>query len=210
MKINVDKTKEMRIYFGKRNLDIEDIEMNESKLELVENTKLLGLIINNKLTWGDHIDYICKKDSKRLYFLRLLKHSSIPSCEIIQVYCSIIRSVLEYACEIWHPSITAQQTRQLEIIQKRAFRIAYPDYSYEYALTISNIPTLSERREERCKQFFKEMHKHDHKLHYLLPPPCNVNSLRSKRKYNIPRVKTNRLKNSPIFYGVFNFQSNLQ
>ena len=70
--------------------------MNGRELELVKNSKLLGVILNDTLTWGDHIDYICSKVSKRLYFLRLLKRSNIPPIDIIQVYCSIIRSVLEY------------------------------------------------------------------------------------------------------------------
>jgi hypothetical protein len=210
MKINVDKTKEMVIYFGKKNFNISPICMDGRDLERVECTKLLGVMINNKLTWGDHVDYICGKVSKRLYFLRLLKRSNLPPSDIMQVYCSIIRSVLEYACEIWHPSITVQQTKQLETIQKRACLIAYPDISYEMALRACNLTTLFHRREERCKQFFKEICEPEHKLHHLLPPANNnVRCLRTTRQYNIPKVKTNRLKNSPIYYGIFNFQFHL-
>jgi hypothetical protein len=210
MKINVDKTKEMRIYLGRKKIDLQPLLMDECELEVVDHSKLLGVILNNKLTWGDHIDYICGKVSKRLYFLRLLKRSNIPSNDIMNVYCSIVRSVLEYACEVWHPSITVQQTNQLELIQKRACRIAYPDLSYDDALLKCNLPTLQKRREERCIQFFKEVCNENHKLHHLLPPKCNTRSLRSNRQYNLPKVKTNRLKNSPIFYGIFKFQSLLQ
>ena len=35
--------------------------------------KLLGNIISNDLKWSEHIDYISKKASKRLYSLRILK-----------------------------------------------------------------------------------------------------------------------------------------
>ena len=46
MKINTDKTKEMIIYFSKTVSNIEPILMNDSKLEQVSHTKLLGVIIH--------------------------------------------------------------------------------------------------------------------------------------------------------------------
>jgi hypothetical protein len=206
MKINVDKTKEMIIYFGKKNMCFPYIKMNDNELERVESTKLLGLIINNKLTWSDHVDYICKKASKRLYFLRLLKRANISPADIISVYNSIIRSVLEYACEIWHPSLTQAQARQLEHIQKRAIKIANSNIDYADALCLYNIDTLYKRREDRCKNFFNDMCKSGHRLNSLLPPINKVNHLRSRKRFQLPRVKTERLKKSPVYYGVFRFQ----
>ena len=35
--------------------------MNRIALRLVEKVKYLGVYLNNKLTWHDHIDYICNK-----------------------------------------------------------------------------------------------------------------------------------------------------
>ena len=136
----------------------------------------------------------------------MLKRANIPPYEIIEVYCSTIRSVLEYACEIWHPGLTKQQSQQLELIQKRAFNIVYPNNSYDEALILTNTPPLSERRENRCKQFFLEICKPTHKLHNLLPPKCNVTRLRSKRQFAIPKARTNRVKSSPIYYGVYKYQ----
>ena len=209
MKINTSKTKEMLIYFGKKDTSFPPIEMNDEKLERVSNTKLLGVILNNKLTWGDHVDYICSKVTKRLYFLRLLKRAKISGNDIIHVYNSIIRSVMEYACEVWHPGLTKYQTQKLELIQKRAIRIAYPNISYEDALGTYTISTLHDRREHLCKEFFLKICKPEHKLHQLLPTKCKVKHLRHARTYNLPRVKTNRLKNSPVYYGVFNFQNSI-
>ena len=206
MRLNTDKTKEMLIDFSKKPVNIENIYMNGNVIERVQSTKLLGVIINNSLTWSDHVDYICSKAAKRLYFLRLLKRASIPATDIVHVYCSIIRSLLEYACEVWHPGLTKQQSKKIELIQKRALKIALPDLSYTEALLMNNIVTLHDRRKERCEIFFNDITKPTHKLHYLLPRENKITHLRSNRKYVLPKVKTNRLKNSPIFYGVFNFQ----
>lgn len=206
MKINADKTKEMIIDFSRKPFHFDPISMNDSDLECVNKTKLLGVIINDSLSWHDHVDYICGKAAKRLYFLRLLKRANIPSVDIVHVFCSIIRSLLEYACEIWNPGLTKQQSNKLELIQKRAFKIALPNIRYDEALLQCNIKTLHSRREDICKTFFDNICNPNHKLHNLLPQKINLSHLRSNRQYQLPKVKTNRMKNSPIFYGVFNFQ----
>jgi hypothetical protein len=206
MKINTDKTKEMLINFSKKPFPINSITMNENEIERVRKSKLLGIIINDTLTWGDHIDYICGKAAKRLYFLRLLKRANIPPMDIIHVYYSTIRSLLEYACEVWHPGITKQQSEKLELIQKRALKIAFPNLSYNDILKQTKAHTLHDRRDDRCRTFFNAILNKKHRLHNLLPPKNNMQHLRSKRQYTLPKVKTERLKRSPIFYGVFNYQ----
>jgi len=72
---------------------------------------------------------------------------------------TVIRSVLEYACKVWHNSLTNEQSDQLESIQKRALKIicgsSFKDYEHMYFLY--NLPSLSERRETICKLFLKNL-----------------------------------------------------
>ena len=206
MKINIDKTKEILINFSKKQTPIKPITLNNKEIERVSNSKLLGVIINDTFTWSDHIEYICGKAAKRLYFLRLLKRANIPSLDIVHVYCSTVRSLLEYACEVWHPGITKQQCEKVELIQKRALKVAFPNLSYSEALKAGNIQTLNDRRNDRCRSFFTDICRPTHRLHNLLPPKNNLLHLRTKRQYILPRVRTNRLKRSPIYHGVFNYQ----
>ncbi len=126
--------------------------------------------------------------------------------EVAQVFTSMIRSVLEYACEIWHPGLTKQLSDTIEHLQKRAMKICYPDLDYAIALSEAGLETLYDRREARCRKFFQDITDTDHKLNYLLPPSRNIVHLRRTRKYEPPLVRTQRLKNSPINYGLFNFQ----
>ena len=114
--------------------------------------------------------------------------------------------MLEYAPEVWHPGLTKEQSNDIEHIQKRALDITYPDIPYNEALAKTSIQTLAERREKRCQNFFKDIQDPSHKLHYLLPPVRDSTKTISKLKYNLPQVRTNRLKQSPINYCLFNFQ----
>ena len=36
-------------------------------------TEILGVIMNNEVKWNNHVDFIVKKVSKKLYPLRILK-----------------------------------------------------------------------------------------------------------------------------------------
>jgi hypothetical protein len=206
MQLNVDKTKEMVISFSKSPVACPQITMSDSSIERVDSFKLLGITLNSKLTWHNHIENIHKRASQRIYFLTLLKRAGVSPADIIHVYCSMIRSLLEYACVIWHPGTTNQQSATLESIQKRALKIALPDLCYEQALLQAGLLSLELRRENQCRQFFEQIKSSGHKLNYLLPPKRPEKNLRHQRQYEPPRLRTKRLKQSPINYGLFKFQ----
>jgi len=60
-----------------------------------------------------------------------------------------VRPVLEYACPVWHSSLTAGQCNATENIQKRAIRVIYSDTDgdYEIALIVAGMDLLKDRRE---------------------------------------------------------------
>ena len=93
MRINVDKTKEMTVYFGTKKHKLERVVLNGKELEEVTKIKSLGVWLNNNLTWHDHVDYMTSKASTRLYFLCMLRRVGIPPQDIYQVYTSVIQSV---------------------------------------------------------------------------------------------------------------------
>ncbi len=82
-----------------------------------------------------------------------------------------IRPVLEYAWPVWHTSLPMYLSDIIETIQKRCLRTIFPVNSYDEARSISNLPTLSERR---TKSYFRKMHNADHKLNKLLPNQLNI------------------------------------
>ena len=70
-----------------------------------------------------------KKGSKRLYSIHALKKCGLTDRQLILVYCSIIRSVLEYASPAW-AGLTQYLSDQIESIQKRALKIIFPSLCY--------------------------------------------------------------------------------
>ena len=120
MKLNVSKTKELRVCFSKLIPSFAPITIRGQEVDGVSEAKLLGVVLSDDLKWNRHIDYICKKAVKRLYGLRLLKRNALPSHILISTYCTHIRPIVEYACQVWHYGLPHYLSDQVEKIQKRA------------------------------------------------------------------------------------------
>ena len=135
MNINVNKTSELFIGFGDINKHINGIGNRLNIGSLIINRvgfyKLLGVIVQDNLRWNEHVNFICSKASTRLFLLKVLKHSNLSNKDLLCFYICAIRTLLEYACEVFHSSLTAQQNDNIENIQKRALRIIY-GYAFNY------------------------------------------------------------------------------
>ena len=153
MKLNPKKCKDMIIDFLQyKPSNPNPLRIGPMELEQVQSYKLLGVYVSNNLTWDVHCNYIVKKANKRLYAIRILKKCGLSTLDLIQVYCSIIRSILEYGAPVWS-GLPQFLSDLIESVQRRVLRIIYPGLSYEQALVESKLPTLKSRREELCIKF---------------------------------------------------------
>ena len=128
--LNEATCKELKISFANSNSTFNPILLNGKPLEEVTSAKLLGLYISSDLKWNVHVLELVKKASCRLYFLRQLKRSQVTPEELILFYITCIRSILEYACPVFHRALPGYLSKELERLQKRALRIIYPGMSY--------------------------------------------------------------------------------
>ena len=62
-------------------------------------------------------------------------------------YITVVRPVLEYACPVWHSSLTAAQTKTHESLQQRAMKIIFAAVKdYTLSLIFANVDTLESWR----------------------------------------------------------------
>ena len=104
------------------------------------------------------MDYVLKKANRRLYALRQLKRCGVLPADIVKVYCSLVRSVVEYASVVFS-NLPQYLVDALEKLQKRALKIIYPNYSYEAALDAANLEKLECRRVNICSSFVSKLTK---------------------------------------------------
>ena len=79
-----------------------ETESGNYKLQNVNSTKDLGVIIDNKLTFNEHI---LEKIKKAKCLLGLIKRNfkNLYEKTFILLYKSLVRSQLEYTSSVWFP-----------------------------------------------------------------------------------------------------------
>ena len=102
--------------------------------------------------------------------LKILKEYNAPREDLKTFYISAIGSILEYGTKIWHGSLTEEQSKDIERIQRRGMKIIFPEKTYEQAMIECGMETLENRREKMCIKLINDMKGLIHKLNELLPP----------------------------------------
>jgi len=208
MNINTKKTKEMQLGLRpNRKNPPPALQLNGQPIEQVTSYKLLGLHVTEKLRWSEHVSAICSKAAQRLHFLKQLKRAAMSPSDLVYYYQSVIRPVVEYACVVWHSSITKKQSELIERIQHRAAKIIFGHDTD--ALKALALPSLSDRRELLTKEFFVSLLRPNSCLHHLIPAECKneqTNKLRHVKQFPPPLARTERFKKSTIIYSLNNYQ----
>ena len=107
MRLNPTKCKEMHINFLRNsNCLINQIIIGGKVIKRVNTYKILGVIMDNDLKWNCHVDYIIKKARKKLYSLRVLRRARVSQLNILRIYLSTVRPVLEYAVPVWQSTVS--------------------------------------------------------------------------------------------------------
>ena len=80
--------------------------MKEEPIEIIKNTKLLGTIISDDLSWNLNTEYLVKKANARMQLLRKVASFSPPLEDLKTIYKLYVRSILEQSAVVWHSSLT--------------------------------------------------------------------------------------------------------
>ena len=115
--------------------------------------------------------------------------------DIITVYCSLTRSVIEYASAVF-ANLPKYLSDAFEGIQKRALRRILPNLHYDEALILSGLPSLEDRRAAACESFMRNLKASNPVFGLAMSgrvTTVHSYSLRSCRNYNNKMCKTKRL-----------------
>ena len=124
--LTINPTKSKCIIIGKNKLIPEsnpNIILNNQQIEIVKSAKNLGIIINNKLTWTNHVNMTCGRVSSMLRSLFPLQHSTPVKIREL-VAKAYIMPVLTYGCELFANS-DAQSKRKLNVAFNNIIRYVY-------------------------------------------------------------------------------------
>lgn len=153
MKVNQKKCKVITFH-RTRSPTLNEYVMENVALERVQSIKDLGVVLDRKLNFNDHVSATVAKSHAMLGFLRRNAAWFDDIHTLKALYCSLVRSVLEYAAPIWAPYFAVHQ-QSIERVQRRFTRFAarvlpWSDPSvmvpYENLCALFQLPTLNSRR----------------------------------------------------------------
>ena len=137
--LTVNSQKSSIILFGKRNNSSFSVKLNNVELPVSSEIKLLGVTIDDQLTWKSHIQYLCSKISPKLGLLHRLSRC-VPLDYLGYIYNALIQSLFDYGITIWG-SCCKTYLQKLQRLQNRCARIVtgIHDYSVPSASLIHSL-----------------------------------------------------------------------
>ena len=207
MIINQKKTKAMIFNFTDNHKFTTRLHLKGENIEIINSMKILGTIVNDRMSWDENCQFIIKKVNARMQLLRGVQSFGASHSEMVHLWTVFCRSVLEQSCAVWHSSLTQENTDDLERTQKSFCKIVLREQytSYEAALIKLNMDSLQERRAKLQLQFAKSGIKYD-KLSDLLPvteKESNKVETRHQENFRVKFAHTERLKNSSILLAIY-------
>ena len=123
--------------------------------------KYLGVIINETLTWGDHVNYISTKVNQRLGILRRIKH--LLPIHTSELYIkSMVLPLLDYGDIVWGDKHNKTVMAKFQLLQGKAAKLILDKAKHSSATEAINgldwLVLPERRRQHRLSFVFQCMH----------------------------------------------------
>ena len=142
-KVNSIKANPKKFQFmilGKCTRQTITLNINNIKIRESQNVELLGLIIDNRLTFKDHINMLCQRANYKLHALRRIrKYLTLEKSKLL--YNNFINNQFNYASIIWM-FCHKQDYFEVEKIHYKALKIIYNSNECYEELLIRNNESL--------------------------------------------------------------------
>ena len=203
----LNNKKTQYLLFTKKKIETDDliVKFNNHNILRVSSVKFLGVHIDDKLTWHEHIGVVCNRTAKGVGILYRLRH--FPRSILTMIYYALIISHINY-CNVTWSNCTDYYMTRLFLLQKKAVRIIsnapYNAHTLPifYELQLLNVYDINNFN----IAIFMFMCSKG-----LLPPVMmskfSLNSsvhhhnTRNSDNYHLPQVRTNISKNTIFFKG---------
>jgi hypothetical protein len=211
LSLSVEKCTSMVINNSKKKcLDSFQLTLDGVMIDNLNKTKYLGLTIDNKFHWQEHISQVATKVNANNYRLRRLK-SSVPRDIKLKIHKAVTLPIIDYANTVWG-SFSKSNDKLIERLEHMAARAITGEYDYinkrgAQLMKDLDIPHFNYRvNYNKCLLMYKSINgltpDHISNNFHLLQDISN-RELRDKHKMHlhVPRPKCEIYKRSLLYSG---------
>jgi hypothetical protein len=135
MLANPDKFQAITLTRSSEN-PINNFKIGDASIEPSTEVKMLGFIVDDKLTFKKHVQTICSKAARQVNALRRISnYLSIDSK--LAIYDCFIKANFNYGAFIYHFS-GKNESRMLEKVHEKAIRVVFNDFNSPYVQHLNN------------------------------------------------------------------------
>ena len=144
------------VFKGPKNRTTLKIEINGKEIIPKKDIRYLGIILDDKLTFGAHVKHVVKKAEIKLGFLtRILPNVGGPNSLKRVLLCRVVESVILYGVPVWNSALRLERYKALLTgLHRRALLRVASGYRTVSAAAIEvavGIPPISLQASEREK-----------------------------------------------------------
>ena len=170
MRFNSEKFELIR-YENNECLKQQPYHANEQEITEKDNLRDLGIHLNNKLTYQEHIDNITMMANQQVGWILRTFRSRKPE-HLLPLWKSLVLSRLEYVCQVWAPNKISdiEQIEQTQRVFTRKLNLGV-EQDYWKRLKTLKIYSVQRRRERYSIIYTWKI------LENLVPNPTSQNSV---------------------------------
>jgi len=199
--LNVSKCFVVSFTKRKKRQIIHNYYIDSLPLSRQVKAKDLGVSYNSSGSFSDHIDQVCLRARRALGFVIRNSKEFTNVKTIKTLYCSLVRSLLEYSSQVWNPT-GVTQIKQLETIQHKFLLFVakkffgdYGSINYSHYENVLKIQTLELRRciadvKLVVKSFNGEVDSSTFLHHFGLRVPRLSARSQTQSVFNVPLLPT--------------------
>ena len=118
LSLNIDKTQYMIFStYNRKLIKPTKLEINDNAIKQVSSTTFIGVTIDNKLNWAEHINRVKCKISKGVGIINKAKRFLTRPC-LVTLYYSFVFPHLTYCIEVWGGAFDSYCSSIIKVQQK--------------------------------------------------------------------------------------------
>lgn len=163
-KIKINGNKTQAIYITNRRIKQipkKEIKIFHSKVKWVDESKYLGCVIDKKLNFSKHIDYVISRINTAISTLNPLLNQKSNLCveNKLQLYKLAIRPIMTYATPAFHDYLADVHKKKLQVIQNKSLKLIFGLDRRARTMELhrmANVPTVEEFIFKLSSNFIKK------------------------------------------------------
>ena len=195
MSFNPDSSKQVQDVILSRKLNKyyhHPVAFNNNNVPETDSQKHLGIILDNRLSFANHLKMILNKVNKTVGLLRKL-HNILPRPALLTIYKSFIRPHLDYGDIIYDQAYNTSFHQKLDLLQYNASLAitgAIRGTSREKLYEELGLESLQLRRWFRKLSFFHKLFNSEHPNYLFKLIPLRSSNYVTRNIHHIPLRET--------------------